>query len=121
MLPIDAQVKRSYYTRLIVMGVLTLGIGFLLMGWEYRHWVQRLDELGALRRDGRRFAWDALEQVKCVRYPRETAGRRPLNHVELVFANGTVKIFPLMLENGIEILRYVRTLPSGDALAEFGF
>lgn len=120
MLPIDAQVKLSYYMTVIVIGLMTLGIGYLMMGLEYRHWVQRLDELGALRRDGRRFAWDTLEQVKCVPIPHTTGGRRPLNHVELVFADGTVKVFPRMLKNGVEILYYVRTLPGGDALTEYG-
>jgi hypothetical protein len=106
--PIEIKVKRSYYTRLIPIGIFTLGIGALLMYLEHRRWGQTFDSVGVTRIDGKRFLWSDLQKKIFVHWRRYAGGKLgPLNHVELKFNNGNVKVFPLMLENASDVMAYI--------------
>lgn len=103
--PIEIEVKRSYYTRMIVIGIFTLGIGALLMYMEYRRWGRIFDSVGVTRQDGKRFLWSDLQEKMFVHMRGGGYKKRgPLNHLELVFKDGKVLVFPLMLENVREIM-----------------
>jgi hypothetical protein len=119
--PIEARVRRSYYVRLAIIGALTAGIGWLLMGLEYRQWARQLDREGVTRRDGKRYAWADLKEVRCVEMRLSSGRPVGLNHVELHFNKGKAKIFPLMLENSLEVMRFVRHLPGADELGTYGY
>ncbi len=102
---LEAQVKSSYYIRVIVIGVLTLGLGALLMLLQQRQWAQNFDKNGVTRRDGKDFWWINLKDVRYVYV------RGVLNNIELVFDQGKVLVFPLMLENSGEVLNFIKELP----------
>ena len=105
--PIEIKVKRSYYIRMIFIGIFTLGIGALLLYMEYRRWGRIFDSVGVTRQDGKCFLWADLQEKIVVHMRGVGYGKRgPLNHVELVFKDGKVLIFPLMLENAKEIMAY---------------
>lgn len=110
---IEAKVERSYYVRMAVLGVLSAGVGFLLIVHEYRQWARFLDAEGVTRRDGRRFSWKELREIRCVRnLVHGVPGM--LNHVELLFGRRKVKVFPLVIVNAGEVMRFLMTLPGGD-------
>jgi hypothetical protein len=118
---IEARVRPSYYARLIVIGVLTAGLGFLVMGLEYLRWVRHLDADGVTRRDGKRLLWGDLQSMRFVRARLPSGELGALNHVQLVFAGGKAKVFPFVLANAGEVLRSLKAYPGGAELATFGF
>jgi hypothetical protein len=120
MKPIEAQVKRSYYVRVALIGILSVGLGALLMWLEYRRWVRVLDGTGATRRDGKQFLWANLREVKVVRMRLRSGQLGGLNHVELVFSDGKALVFPLMLENRREVMAFIGGLPGGEEVARYG-
>jgi len=104
--PIEIEVKRSYYTRIIIIGIFTLGIGALLLYMEYRRWGRIFDSAGVTRQDGKRFLWADLEKKVFIHMRGSSRKRGAFNHMELVFKEGKVLIFPLMLENAREVMAY---------------
>ncbi len=102
---LEVQVKSSYYIRVIVIGVLTLGLGAIMMLLQQRQWAQTFDKNGVIRRDGKDFWWINLKDVRYVHV------RGALNNIELVFDQGKVLVFPLMLENSDEVLNFIKQLP----------
>src|ERR1044072_8823825 len=113
--PLEAHVKRSYYVRVAIIGLFTLGLGALLMLLQYRHWVKLFDDQGVTRRDGKQFLWAYLKNVKFVRMRLRSGREGPLNHIELIFHDGRATIFPLMLENSSEVMGVISKLPAGRA------
>ncbi len=106
--PIEVKVKSSYYTRLIFIGIFTLGIGALLMYLEHRRWGQTFDSVGVTRIDGTRFLWSDLQKKIFVHWRRYAGGRLgPLNYIELEFKDGKASVFPLMLENSRQVMSYL--------------
>ena len=106
--PIEIEVKRSYYIRVIFIGIFTLGIGALLMYLEYRSWGKTFDSAGVTRQDGKRLLWADLQKKTFVHWTRSSGGKPgPLNHIELVFKEGNAKVFPLMLENVSDVMAYL--------------
>ncbi len=104
---LEAHVEQSYYTRVALIGVLTVGIGAVLMLLSQLSWAKTFDNSGVTRRDGKQFPWSGLKNVRYIHV------RGVLNHVELVFNNGKAMVFPLMLENGGDVMRYISGLPGG--------
>ena len=79
------------------------------MYMEYRQWGQTFDSVGVTRKDGKRFLWADLQKKIFVHFRRYAGGKLgPLNHMELEFKDGKVKVFPLMLENASEIMAYLK-------------
>ena len=114
MLPLEGRVKQSYYVRVSIIGLFTLGLGALLMLLQQRHWAKIFDDIGVTRRDGRQFRWADLKNIKFVHVRRAaTVGQGPLNHIELIFNDGKALIFPLMLENRNEVMSLIGSLPGG--------
>jgi hypothetical protein len=107
MKPIEAQVEQSYYVRVAVIGVITVGIGAILMLLGQRSWAKTFDGTGVTRRDGQQFQWPGLKNIRYVHV------RGVLNHAELVFNGGKVMVFPLMLKNGGEVMSFISRLPGG--------
>ena len=105
--PVEIEVKRSYYIRMILIGIFTLGIGARLLYMEHRRWGRIFDSVGVTRQDGKRFLWADLQEKIFVHMRGGGYKKRgPLNHVELMFKNGKAFIFPLMLENARKIMAY---------------
>src|SRR5262245_27681789 len=102
---LEAQVKPSYYIRVAVIGLLTLRLGALLMLLQQRQWAKTFDNNGVTRRDGQDFWWLNLKDVRYVHV------RGAFNNIELVFDQGKVLVFPLMLENGSEVMNFISHLP----------
>lgn len=115
---IEAKVRRSYYYRLAFVGTMSFGIGFLLMGLEHRQWVKFLDNQGITRRDGKQMQWNNLKSMRFVRWRNRSAR---LNHIELIFGNGRAKVFPEMIENVNEVMRFLKNYPGGGEAAKYGF
>ncbi len=104
---LEAHVEQSYYTRVALIGVLTVGIGAVLMLLSQLGWAKTFDNSGVTRRDGRQFPWSGLKKIQYVHV------RGVLNHVELIFKDGKAMVFPLMLENGGDAMRFISGLPGG--------
>jgi hypothetical protein len=102
---LEAQVKSSYYIRVIVIGLLTAGLGALLMLLQQRQWAQTFDNNGVTRRDGKDFWWMNLKDVRYVHV------RGALNNIELIFDQGKALVFPLMLENSRDVMNFISHLP----------
>src|SRR5689334_20788251 len=102
---LEAQVKPSYYIRVAVIGLLTLGLGAIIMLLQQRQWAQTFDNNGVICRDGKDFWWINLKDVRYVHV------RGALNNIELVFDQGKALIFPLMLENSREVMNFISHLP----------
>lgn len=109
--PIEAKVKRSYYVRLVILSVLTFGIGLILMLPEYRRWGRTFDSAGVTRHDGKQFMWADLQEKKYVHIRARYGAPGMLNNIELVFPDGKALVFPLMLENAREVMAFVEQLP----------
>ena len=103
----EACVEKSYYTRVAVIGVLTVGLGALLMLLSQLSWAKTFDESGVTRRDGRQLRWSGLKKIQYVHV------RGMLNHIELIFNDGKAMVFPLMLENGGQVMNFIGSLPGG--------
>lgn len=103
---IEAKLKRSFPARLIVLGLLSLGLGALLVYWISRSYVKQLDDSGVILRNGKRFFWRDLEEARPSYWVRH--GSRRLNHVDLKFPTGTAGVYYQVFENGREVLDFVR-------------
>ncbi len=104
---LEAHVEQSYYTRVALIGVLTVGIGAALMLLSQLSWAKTFDNSGVTRRDGKKLGWPGLKKIQYVHV------RGVLNHVELIFKDGKANVFPLMLENGGDVMRFIGGLPGG--------
>ncbi len=130
--PLEARVKKSYYVRVAIIGVLaflpSLVLLFQLPGWTktltliflsppfimlflQRRWAKTFDDAGVTRRDGRQFRWSDLKDIKYVRV-RLRSGQEVLNHVEVIFDGGKAMVFHLMLENANEVMGLIESLRS---------
>lgn len=110
MLPIELQVKQSYYTQVLIIGLLSLGLGALAMLLEQRLWAKSFDREGVTRRDGRTFRWADLLAKNAIYRQRRHGGQGALNNYELVFKNGKALVFHLMLENAGEVMSFLDTV-----------
>jgi hypothetical protein len=81
----------------MLLPVVFLGPWAFLVRREYRLSARVVNEEGVTRRDGRRFLWRDLHAVQ-----------EPLNHVDLIFAGGRVRILFMVLENGMEAIQFAR-------------
>lgn len=114
MLPIELQVKRSYYMRVLFIGLFSFGLGALAMLLEHRYWAKTFDRDGVTRRDGKRFRWADLQAKNAIHRRLQNGRLGGLNNYELVFKAGKVLVFHQMLENEQEVIRYLDTLsPAG--------
>ena len=104
---LEIKVSRSYYVRLVILGVLSFGIGFLLMGFEYRKWIKFMDNNGVTRMDGKSFSWSDLKEVSIVKMRHNAGSPGVYNNTELIFVEGKALIFPLVLDNSREVADYV--------------
>jgi hypothetical protein len=130
---IQLRFKRSFYVRHGIVGGMTAffcavialsarhagplvqaGVPVLFMGpWlflvlrEYFLAAREMDEKGVTRHDGRRFLWNDLDRVQEVHLIMH--GRQgSLNHVDLRFAGGKVRILYLVLENGWKGIEFAK-------------
>jgi hypothetical protein len=108
--PIEIKVRRSYYIRLILIAMFTLGIGAILLFMEYRRWGRTFDGTGVTRQDGEQFFWTDLQKKVFIHRALPGSSHGPLNHIELVFSDGKALVFPQMLENAEEIMTLVERL-----------
>ena len=118
---LDARVRPSYYWRVAVVSVLTFGIGLPIMGFGYLRWARRFDAAGVHRRDGKCYAWSDLTEIRTERLRRAGGGPGPLLSVRLQFRSGSVMVYPFPLANAGDVLRYIRRLPGGECLVQFGY
>lgn len=118
---LSVQVRRSYYVRLAIVGVLSAGIGVLILGFGYLRWPSLFDDDGVTRRDGKRFRWVDLQSisVQTQRYHGHTTA--VLLSVRLAFRDGVVMVYPFPLENAGTVLTYLRRLPGGECLEAHGY
>lgn len=130
---IQLRFKRSFYIRHGIVGgmlgffclvialstrhaglLVQLGVPALFMTpWlllvlrEYFLAAREMDEQGVTRQGGRRFLWNDLTKVQEV-HLRLHGQTGPLNHVDLCFAGGKVRILYLVLENGWRAIGFAK-------------
>ncbi|AVP99765.1 hypothetical protein C7S18_22455 [Ahniella affigens] len=102
------------------------GLGFIsiwaaLIWWSLSESIRELNLVGAVRRDGRQLPWSEFEQEVEGYYFSKTGGQ-VLNHIDLKFRSGRVRLYPLTLKNYTELMRYAReraaaARPAGSAAA----
>ncbi|MBS0657467.1 MAG: hypothetical protein JSR82_04375 [Verrucomicrobia bacterium] len=140
-MPLLLPLRRSYWVRqAFMLGLCTLlALPLVYMGWkrgvafmalfglcplgfwlgfsllEFRRGVAVLDAEGLTRRDGRRFLWRDLREIRRVHMRFQSGQTGPLNHLELHFPNGQARIFPLVIEHAAEALAFVDRLPKPPA------
>ncbi len=118
---LSVQVRRSYYVRLAIVGVLTVGIGILILGYGYLRWPRHFDDDGVTRRDGKRFRWVDLQSVSVQTQRYHGHSTAVLLSVRLSFRDGVVMVYPFPLQNGGAVLSYLRRLPGGECLDAHGY
>jgi len=128
---VTTRLRRSYFVRIAIVGVLMVGLGLPLLmggrqfgmyrlagavpvvlwlymyGFEYLRGARVLNSEGVTRRDGRCFEWEKLKKVSSNRARLPTGELGALNHVDLIFPRGKVRIFPFTLENAGQVLAFV--------------
>lgn len=134
---LTAKLRRDYFVRLTIMGVLLGGMAlvfvllglrhrpvFILVGlvpltlwlaitiWNYRRGLATLDPKGVIRRDGQRFEWADLQKIDRV-HARIHGQIGPLNHLKLSFRGGIVTMFPFTIENCGAILQAIESAERG--------
>lgn len=95
---------------MVLFGLLPFGSWALLAIHEYRRGAKTLDAEGVTRRDGKRFLWAELQDIKYVYWRLQSGQQGALNHAELHFRHGKSRLFPLVLENGWEAVEWVERL-----------
>jgi hypothetical protein len=107
--PIEIKIKSEYYVRMAIVGILSVGLGFLLFWLERRLWGKTFDQSGVTRVDGKKFFWNDLQEKRRVNMGNKP--HAPLNNIDLIFTDGKAMVFPLMLENAAEIMSFVDKIP----------
>jgi len=110
MLPIELQVKQSYYMRVLFIGLFSFGLGALAMWLEHRLWAKTFDREGVTRRDGKKFRWADLREKNAVHMQLSSGRQGALNNYELVFKDGKALVFHRMLENDQEVMAALEML-----------
>lgn len=74
---------------------------------EYLISARQVDDEGVTRNDGKRFLWSDLRRINEVKMIIAGQHTGPVNHVDIVFKNGSVRILLAVLQNGIEAWQFV--------------
>jgi len=106
---IEARLVRSWLVRLAVAGFFSCGLLTLLMYLKSRRFPRTLDPQGITLRNGGRLAWADLTTVKPV-YVRSIGSPGILSHVVLRFGADEAGIYPRLLDNGAEVLAFIREI-----------
>ena len=85
-----------------------LGPCLYMVSREYFLAAREVDDKGVTRHDGRRFLWNDLHEVRDVHSVLQHGQRGALNHVDLIFSTGKVRILYLVLENGWDAILFSR-------------
>lgn len=95
---------------LVAFGMLPLACWAGYMFWEHSHGADLLDSEGVTRRDGRRFLWANLRDVQRVHVIHKWGQQGALNHLVVRFAEGQVRVFPVTLDNGREVIDFIERI-----------
>lgn len=101
-----AMTHASWWLRLSLL--LPLAAVAIAIGREYRFAARVVDDEGVTRADGRRFAWSTLQKINDVKMVIADQHTGPLNHIDMVFAAGRVRILPYALDRGYEAIQFIR-------------
>ena len=85
-----------------------LGPCLYMVSREYFLAAREVNDAGVTRHDGRRFLWSDLHEVREVHSILQHGQRGALNHVDLIFPTGKVRILYVVLENGWEAILFSR-------------
>ena len=104
---------RRHMPLLAGFGASSVAVWAAIAFWNYRQGPRSLDRDGVTRRDGRRFLWKDLTAKREGRGRLPGGQLGPLNHLDLVFPTGAVRVFPFTLENAGEVMETItrRTTP----------
>jgi hypothetical protein len=96
---------------LILVGLTPLGFWLGISVWNYRRGPAILDSDGITRRDGVRFAWKDLEELKRVNAVLQHGQPGGLNHLVLRFREGgVVTVFPLVIEDPYKMMGFAERM-----------
>src|SRR5262245_25016996 len=107
--PLEIKIKSEYYVRMTIVGILTVGLGFLIFWLERRLWGKVYDQSGVTRVDGKKLLWADLKEKRRVNLGNKSY--TALSNIDLIFTDGKAMIFPLMLENSAEVMAFVEKIP----------
>jgi hypothetical protein len=91
-------------------GAVPIGVWLWMYVFEYFRGARAMDDAGVTRRDGRWYVWADLKEMRFGRARLPSGERGALNHVDLVFPRGKVRLFPFTIENVGEVLRFIERL-----------
>ena len=94
-----------------IFGLLLMAAPAWLLLRRRATWVRRMDGSGVTLRSGKQLGWADFEKVIDVHAIR--GGSKWHNHYQLVFRNGSARVFDRMLENADEVLGVVKALERG--------
>lgn len=107
---IEVHLGRNVRVLLILLVPLTLGIGTIAVWLSMLSWPKLVDGEGITTRQGKRYTWSGLTNVKPVtvvnRYGQRVSGR-----LDLLFGKSRVQVVPHSLREGPEVMSLIsRTL-----------
>jgi hypothetical protein len=88
----------------VFVGLLTCGIGALVLWVSSRSFVKRLEPSGITLRSGKTFAWSDLKKLQPVYHAR----MRGMMRVNMTFANGRLSLYCNSYENWQDVLNFIR-------------
>lgn len=98
---------KSWQWPMIASGFGFLAIWAVLIGWTHLETIREMTADAAIRRDGKRLPWSEFErEVEGYYYLK--SGTKVLNHIDLTFKHGRVRLYPLTLTNCGVLLDFAR-------------
>src|SRR5258706_15969830 len=104
---IDVSFSGAYVGMMVVLGVLTLGLGVLLMFFQTRGWPRVLDREGLTLRNGRRYTWDQCTNTEGVRVNLGGTGARIAGRLDLYFGTEVVHVVPVSIDPSAQIIAFI--------------
>jgi hypothetical protein len=97
----------AFWIMTALIGILTLGLGFLLMLFVVaRPWPKVADREGLTLRNGKRFLWSQLTNVQAVTVT-GIGGVRMAGRADLLFGTTTVHVVPVSIAPAQELFALI--------------
>jgi hypothetical protein len=104
---IEVSYSTAFYVMSSIVGVLTLGIGFLLMFLVVpRKWPRVADQEGLTLRNGKRFLWSQLTNHQAVTVV-GPGGIRTAGRLDLIFGTYVVHVVPVSITPAQELIAFI--------------
>jgi hypothetical protein len=104
---LKVHLSSSYKLLMRLAGLVTFGVGALLLWLSTMSWPRLIDSDGITLRSGRRLHWGKLTEQRFVRFEDPRSAEGSTGRLELLFGRATVRIVPRSLAEGSAVLGFL--------------